>query len=332
MDKKVRKVFLDGLPKWEKGDGFGNIGTINWSKCVNMKVRFIYNTIEGELEILDYNKQERMLKLKYNDNISYINTGGFSACKIGNLLIRYDSHKTNNFEIYNMLKINEKGIIWDDVDNGEVLKTNHEKYGYNEFEFIEYNREIKKICLKYKDYISYISTNNFCKGKIGGLINKYTVDFKVSIGSEFIDNKRELIITDREYRKEKHGKSMVNGKYYKYYCNNCGYDGWIEETHLLGNRGCSCCAGKTVVNGINDIATTAPWMIKIGVSFEDALKHTKTSGKKVKVKCPDCGSYKNIKISDISRNKSIGCRICGDSTSYPEKFINGILSQKKYSI
>ena len=325
----MRKVFLDDLPRWEKGEGSGVPGTINWGKCVNMKVKFIYNTIEGEIEILDYNKRERMLKLKYNENIGYINTGGFSVCKIGNLLIRYGSHKTNNFEIYNILKINEKGIMWDSIANGEVLKTNHKKYGYNEFEFIEYNREIKKICLKYKGDILYISTNSFCKGQIGSLINKHTVDFKVSIGSELIDNKRDLVITDREYRKEKHGKSMVNGKWYKYTCNVCGWtEGWIVESDLIKGRGCSCCVGKTVVNGINDIATTAPWMINIGVSLEDALNHTNTSGKKIKVKCPDCGSYKNIKISDISRNKSIGCRVCGDSTSYPEKFINSILPQK----
>lgn len=123
----MRKVFLDDLPKWEKGEGAGNIGTINWKKCVGMKVKFVYNTIEGKLEILDYNKQERMLKLKYNDNIGYINTGGFSACKIGGLLVRYNSHKTNDFEIYNTLKIDEKGIIWGSIKKGEVLKTNHKK-------------------------------------------------------------------------------------------------------------------------------------------------------------------------------------------------------------
>lgn len=140
--------------------------------------------------------------------------------------------------------------------------------------------------------------------------------------------KRDLIITDREYRKGKHGKSLVNEKWYKYTCNICGWtEGWADESHLLNDRGCSCCAGKVVVNGINDIATTAPWMLDIGVSLKDALMYTQTSGKRIIVKCPNCDTNKNIKISDIFRNKTIGCRVCGDSVSYPEKIVNNIFNQ-----
>ena len=52
--------------------------------------------------------------------------------------------------------------------------------------------------------------------------NKKTIEFKVEIGQIFKDDKRDIVITNREYRKEKHGKSMVNVKYYKYTCNICG--------------------------------------------------------------------------------------------------------------
>ena len=38
---------------------------------------------------------------------------------------------------------------------------------------------------------------------------------------------------------------------------------FIDEFHLLNRKqGCSCCSGKTVVKGINDIATTNPEIIK----------------------------------------------------------------------
>ena len=50
----MRKVFLDDLPRWDKGEGTGNIGTINWSKCKGMKVSFMYDDIEGEVELIDY--------------------------------------------------------------------------------------------------------------------------------------------------------------------------------------------------------------------------------------------------------------------------------------
>lgn len=50
----MRKVFLENLPRWEKGEGKGKIGTINWSKSIGSKVRFVYEDIEGEVEIVGY--------------------------------------------------------------------------------------------------------------------------------------------------------------------------------------------------------------------------------------------------------------------------------------
>lgn len=47
------------------------------------------------------------------------------------------------FEILNKsnLPMDNKGrIIWKDINVGFILKTKHEKYGYNDFEFIEYKR------------------------------------------------------------------------------------------------------------------------------------------------------------------------------------------------
>lgn len=76
----------------------------------------------------------------------------------------------------------------------------------------------------------------------------------------------------------------------------------------------------------NRIYNTAYWMIDLGVSEEDARKFTKSSGKKIEVICPDCGTKKEMRIADIYRNKSISC-ICGDGISYSEKFMNNMLMQ-----
>lgn len=188
----MRKVFLDELPRWEKGEGAGVPGKINWAKCVGHKVKFIYEDIEGEIEIIGYNKETRKLNVKYNNNNTSISTDGFFKCKLGGLLIRYESPKTDNFKIYNVLKVNEKGIMWNEIETNEILKTYHEKYGYNEFKFIEYNKKIRKLCLEYKNDISYISTDSFVTGKIGKLINIHTVNFKISIGEKFIDEKKRF--------------------------------------------------------------------------------------------------------------------------------------------
>jgi hypothetical protein len=76
------------------------------------------------------------------------------------------------------------------------------------------------------------------------------------------------------------------------------------------------------VKGINDIKTTAPWMVKYFYNEKEAEAYTKSSRNKIKIKCPDCGRTKDnkVSISSIYYKKSISC-ICSDKTSYPEKFI-----------
>lgn len=324
----MKKVFLDDLPRWESGEGSGNIGTINWAKSVGRKVKFVYDDVDGEIEIVGYDRKRRKLILNYNGEKNEIMCGNFLKGKIGSMLVRYENYKTHDFEIYNILKINKIGIVWDYIEVGEILKTNHSRYGYNEFEFVKYDKSKKRLYLKYNKENFDILSNGFCRGSIGKILNRYTKDYKVEIGDVFSDDSRNLIVIDREYRKKKHGKSIVDDKWYKYKCIKCGYEGWIVEGHLLiSKRGCKCCDNKIVVSGINDMATTALWMIKLGVSIEDATRHTKCSGRSVTVKCPDCGSHKKVKISDVFTNKSIGCRTCGDSVSFPEKFFNNVLTQ-----
>lgn len=140
-----------------------------------------------------------------------------------------------------------------------------------------------------------------------------------------------MIIIDREYRvRYDINNKKYNEKYYKYKCNICDYsDGWIIENSLLKNVGCACCAGQIVVEGINDIPTTAPWMVKyFQGGYNEAKLYTKNSGKKIKPLCPDCGriSNKEIIISNINKRHSINC-ICNDKKSYPEKFLYNVFQQ-----
>lgn len=169
-----------------------------------------------------------------------------------------------------------------------------------------------------------------------------TKNFKIKIGQTFRDDKRDIAITDRKYIQDKKER---NYKYYQYKCNKCGFDCskhwkaqdkkykeelWIEESHLLKGMGCSCCGGnQIVVEGINDIPTTASWMIKyFQGGYEEAKKYTRNSGQKIYPICPDCGRIKskNIKINNIYMCKTINCT-CSDKVSYPEKFVFSILEQ-----
>jgi len=51
----LKKIFLDILPKNNK--------RIDWKNSIGYKVRFIYDDIEGEVEIIDYNTEKRRLNI-----------------------------------------------------------------------------------------------------------------------------------------------------------------------------------------------------------------------------------------------------------------------------
>ena len=183
--------------------------------------------------------------------------------------------------------------------------------------------DINKIFIYYKDKPYEINKSDLRKCKLGRVLGKNTSDFLYDIGSELKNNKRDLTIIDREYRKDKRNQ---NHKYYKYHCNKCGYEGWLIEYNIKNNYGCSCCAGKVVVKGINDVATTDPWMMKYFVNEQDAFNYTSKSRRKVYLKCPDCGYSKYMPLSRLHA-QGFGCQQCSDGISYPNKFMFNLLTQ-----
>lgn len=163
-----------------------------------------------------------------------------------------------------------------------------------------------------------------------------TKEFRVEIGTIFKDEKRDITIIDREKRhKFKYGyKGHIvsdNRKWYKYRCNKCKHEGWIIEYSLLQGKGCPVCCDfiQLVVEGINDIPTTAPWMVKyFQGGYNEAKLYTIGSAKRIYPICSDCGEVKknSIPVNKIYRDKSISCA-CSDKISYPEKFMYNFLKQ-----
>lgn len=199
-------------------------------------------------------------------------------------------------------------------------------------EIIEYIQSKKQLIIKYEEALYKISITSIINGRLGNIVGKYSKRFKVRIGDIFKDDKRDLIITDREYRRkelkpDKKGRTYYQDeKWYKYTCNVCGWtEGWIIEGNLLKGDSCSCCCNppKTVVPEINSIYAKAPWMMR-WISEENAKKYTPASSLKIDITCPYCGKKKKITIYDVFYNKSIGC-VCGDGTSYAEKFMYKLL-------
>ena len=207
---------------------------------------------------------------------------------------------------------------------GMELELFYEGEIYTGVKILEYIKGSNpRFVVEYNGQTHNILCGSFINGQFGRILGVHTKDFKVNVGDVFKDDKRDMIIIDREYRKDR-GRDL---KWYKYRCNKCGWtEGWIVEGSLLRGTGCGCCANQTAVLGINTIWDTDRWLCSLGVSEEDAKTHTRSSGDKVIVVCHDCGKTKRMKISTIYNEKSIGCT-CGDGVKYPEKFMTSVLDQ-----
>ena len=84
----MRKVDLTILPTKE---GYGrNKGekVIDWTKSIGKKVPFIYNSLQGEILIVD--KKNTKLIIEYNNSQKTIGISDFKNCKIGRLVGEYD--------------------------------------------------------------------------------------------------------------------------------------------------------------------------------------------------------------------------------------------------
>lgn len=160
-------------------------------------------------------------------------------------------------------------------------------------------------------------------------------EFKYNIGDKVDTFGRNLVIIDRKYvdkvRFKNDKQYNVHKKYYKYKCLNCNNEDWTIESTLSGSQHCGCNAccqpPKKLVKGINDIATTNPWMIKYFKNPDDTSKYLKFSKEKKDMVCPDCKRiHKNIRIYDVYRNRGLNCP-CSDGWSYPNKFMYSLLEQ-----
>jgi hypothetical protein len=80
----MKKIFTDNLPHGGKGI---NKSYINWKESVGYKIKFIYDNIRGEVEIVGWYKKNNIsfLKVKYKNNILDISSGHLLKCELGKL-------------------------------------------------------------------------------------------------------------------------------------------------------------------------------------------------------------------------------------------------------
>lgn len=156
-------------------------------------------------------------------------------------------------------------------------------------------------------------------------------EFKYNIGDVIKDSSRELEIIGRYYvnkEKKKNGKTYSsNEKWYKYKCLKCGNEDSVVEYSLHSqNCGCNACCipPKKIVKGINDISTTAPWMMRYISDKDYIYNNAKYSKVKTRMICPDCGRVHMKSALNVCANHGLSCP-CSDNWSYPNKFMYALL-------
>ena len=110
----------------------------------------------------------------------------------------------------------------------------------------------------------------------------------------------------------------------KYFCTKCKQyftKSWAKSLYC---NGCPICANKLIIKGVNDVATTHPWVLQYFVNKEDAYSLPYGTQKRVKLKCPICGKIKTSEVLNLI-NCGFRCDYCSDNVSFPNKFSRAIL-------
>jgi len=136
-----------------------------------------------------------------------------------------------------------------------------------------------------------------------------------------------LLLNEWDYKKNKNLPSEYTAKsnasvFWK--CRKCGYSYKAKISNRAIGRGCPCCAGKTVVVGINDLATTHPQLAsewhptKNGELTPEMV--TFGQGKKVWWQCSNGHDYQ---ATVNHRSGGTNCPYCnsGRQTSFAEQAI-----------
>lgn len=187
------------------------------------------------------------------------------------------------------------------------------------------DREIRSRLQYYKYHCNidgneyWIYVGNLDKGGRCNVCSKKR-NWKYEIGQIIKDEKRDMIIIDRELR-------GIGYQYYKYHCNIDGNEDWISNSNLKKGTRCNVCSNYKAMLGVNTIWDTDRYLVEVyGLDEEFAKTHTIGTTEKGKFTCKDCGNIKLIIPTSVKKNKSIGCS-CGDKVSYPEKFVYSMLKQ-----
>lgn len=225
---------------------------------------------------------------------------------------------------------NWKGIDWKNTIGYDIDFTYDDIS--DKLKIIDYARKdnCSKIIIDYYGHKHEIYTSLLKDAKLGSIVGKLSKDYVYNIGDNIVDQNRNITILNKKAKlfTSKTRKENIRG--YIFRCNLCGWDsGWIRESSVKYGYGCACCSGKKVVKGINDVATTDPWVLEYFSNKIDAYKYTRNSLKKFRFICPCCKkqSDKLSTIANLTKSHGISCTCSSTYFSKLSKFVKCVFYQ-----
>ena len=197
-----------------------------------------------------------------------------------------------------------------------------------ELEILDYKTQ--KVKIKYLDNVLWMLTDSVLNAKLGVLIGAINTNYIYSVGHTMMRKGCVISIIDRKTEVVKYESGNKKNRYYQILCNACAKTHWILESLLKIGAGCPYCVNHSskLFVGVNDIATTDPWMIKFFQNPDDAKKYRKTSNHKIYPICPICHKIqeKEKPIKEIYRLGGCGCS-CENKMSFSEMVMCNIFDQ-----
>ena len=121
-------------------------------------------------------------------------------------------------------------------------------------------------------------------------------------------------------------------------CKICNYEWNALPYNLMQGHGCYWCAAKYrgeknrkhhskhKTKKRETIKDYSPHLVEYLANPDDAINYTAHSGKKILVRCVDCGHEKEIAVKDFTKY-GFSCSVCSDKMSYPNKYLRQLLKQ-----
>ena len=101
----MRKVFLDDLPKYNKGK---RQGKIIWKESIGYEINFIYDGIKGNIKIIDYDNNK--MNIEYNSDIYSIGKYDFINCRLG-IIFKIDNISEYKYNVGEIIETRYGGKI-----------------------------------------------------------------------------------------------------------------------------------------------------------------------------------------------------------------------------